>query len=189
MRPASGGAIVEPAGVEHETREIRRDVVGAGGGSRQEERVLRRMKMTGEAQARTTGSPCRRLGSTTLYRQGPADVRKATSPHVDDSPEHLEPVLVGRPLTLEALAQVARRGRAVAFDPEARVRVVRSRSAIDAIASAGDDGPRVYGVNTGFGALSETRISASDVRQLQKNLVRSHSTGVGPDLRSPRCAG
>jgi histidine ammonia-lyase len=92
------------------------------------------------------------------------------------------PVLVGRPLSLEALEDVARRGRAVAFDPEARARVVRSRAAIDAIAAAGDDGPRVYGVNTGFGALSETRISASDVRQLQKNLVRSHSTGVGPDL-------
>ena len=49
-----------------------------------------------------------------------------------------EPVLVGRPITLEALAQVARRGRAVAFDSEARARVVRSRLAIDAITSAGD---------------------------------------------------
>jgi histidine ammonia-lyase len=100
-----------------------------------------------------------------------------------------EPVLVGRPLTLEALADVARRGRAVAFDPEARAKVVRSRAAIDAIAQAGDDAPRVYGVNTGFGALSETRISASDVRQLQKNLVRSHSTGIGPDLPVPEVRG
>ncbi|HEY8087342.1 MAG TPA: histidine ammonia-lyase [Polyangiaceae bacterium] len=99
------------------------------------------------------------------------------------------PVLVGRPLTLESLADVARRGRAVAFDSEARVRVLRSRAAIDAIASAGEDAPRVYGVNTGFGALSETRISASDVRQLQKNLVRSHSTGVGPDLPVPEVRG
>ena len=97
--------------------------------------------------------------------------------HTKDSP-----VVVGRPLSLEALEDVARRGRAVAFDPGARALVVRSRGAIDAIADAGDDGPRVYGVNTGFGALSETRISAVDVRQLQKNLVRSHSTGVGPDL-------
>jgi histidine ammonia-lyase len=100
-----------------------------------------------------------------------------------------EPVVVGRPLSLEALEDVARRGRRVAFDPEARARVVRSRSAIDAIAAAGDDGPRVYGVNTGFGALSETRISAADVRQLQKNLVRSHSTGVGPDLPVPEVRG
>ena len=93
-----------------------------------------------------------------------------------------EPVVVGRPLTLEALEDVARGGRRVAFDPAARALVVRSRGAIDAIAAAGDDGARVYGVNTGFGALSETRISAADVRQLQKNLVRSHSTGIGPDL-------
>jgi histidine ammonia-lyase len=97
-------------------------------------------------------------------------------------PTVVSPVVVGRPLSLEALEDVARRGRPVAFDPEARALVVRSRAAIDAIAAAGDDGPRVYGVNTGFGALSETRISAGDVRQLQKNLVRSHSTGIGPDL-------
>ncbi|MCL2447888.1 MAG: histidine ammonia-lyase [Polyangiaceae bacterium] len=91
-------------------------------------------------------------------------------------------VLVGRPLTLELLEDVARRGRPVSFDGEARGRVVRSRAAIEAIASAGDAAPRVYGVNTGFGALAETRIGAADVRELQRNLVRSHSTGVGPDL-------
>jgi len=100
-----------------------------------------------------------------------------------------EPVVVGRALTLEALEDVARGGRKVAFAAEARDRVVRSRAAVDAIASAGDDGPRVYGVNTGFGALSETRISSSDVRQLQKNLVRSHSTGVGPELAVPEVRG
>ena len=53
---------------------------------------------------------------------------------------------------------------------------------IDAIAAAGDRGPAVYGVNTGFGALAETRIQEGDVRALQRNLVRSHSCGVGPDL-------
>jgi histidine ammonia-lyase len=40
----------------------------------------------------------------------------------------------------------------------------------------------VYGVNTGFGALSEVHISPSDVRDLQRNLLRSHACGVGPDL-------
>ena len=44
-------------------------------------------------------------------------------------------------------------------------------------------------MNTGFGALSETRISASDVRALQKNLIRSHSTGVGPNLPVPAVRG
>ena len=92
------------------------------------------------------------------------------------------PLLLGRPITLHELEEVARGGRRVALCPEARARVVASRRAIDAIAAAGDRGPAVYGVNTGFGALAETRIHEGDVRALQKNLVRSHACGVGPDL-------
>jgi histidine ammonia-lyase len=98
-------------------------------------------------------------------------------------------VLVGRPLTLLDLEDVAVRGRLVALDDGARSKVLRSRAAVDAITHAGDDGPAVYGVNTGFGALSETRISASDVRALQRNLVRSHSTGIGTDLGLPAVRG
>jgi len=98
-------------------------------------------------------------------------------------------VLVGRPLSLLDLEDVAVRGRTVALDDAARARVLRSRSAVDAIARAGDDGPSVYGVNTGFGALSETRISAADVRSLQRNLVRSHACGVGTDLGLPAVRG
>jgi histidine ammonia-lyase len=94
----------------------------------------------------------------------------------------VEPVYVGTPLRLSDLEDVALRGRPVAFDAGARAKVLASRAAIDAICAAGDRAPNVYGVNTGFGALSETRISAADVRQLQRNLVRSHSTGIGPDL-------
>ena len=100
-----------------------------------------------------------------------------------------EAVLVGRSLSLEDLEDVAVRRRAVAFDAEVRARVDRSRAAIDAIALEGDAAPRVYGVNTGFGALSETRISAPDIRALQRNLVRSHSTGVGPSLSAPEVRG
>ena len=92
------------------------------------------------------------------------------------------PVLIGRAISLHDLEDVAQRGRPVKFDEEARKKVIQSRVAVDAIAKAGDDGPRVYGINTGFGALSETRISTADVQALQRNLVRSHSTGIGPDL-------
>ncbi len=98
-------------------------------------------------------------------------------------------VLVGRPLTLQDLEDVAVRGRSVALDEGARARVLRSRAAVDAITLAGDEGPAVYGINTGFGALSETRISAADVRALQRNLVRSHSTGIGTDLGLPAIRG
>ena len=39
-----------------------------------------------------------------------------------------------------------------------------------------------YGITTGFGAFANKRISADQVRQLQLNLIRSHSCGVGDPL-------
>jgi histidine ammonia-lyase len=44
------------------------------------------------------------------------------------------------------------------------------------------DGAAVYGVNTGFGRLAQTRIDADQLAELQRNLVHSHATGVGPLL-------
>jgi len=99
------------------------------------------------------------------------------------------PVVLGLPISLEALEDVAKRGRPVTVDTIARKKVIASRAAIDAIATAGDAARNVYGVNTGFGALAETRISAGDVRALQKNLVRSHATGVGDDLGTTEVRG
>jgi histidine ammonia-lyase len=91
-------------------------------------------------------------------------------------------VRVGEPLGLGELERVARRGARVVLGADAERRVAESRRAVERIIGSGDAAPRVYGVNTGFGALSETRINADDVRRLQVNLVRSHSSGVGPDL-------
>lgn len=92
------------------------------------------------------------------------------------------PLLIGRPISLADLEDVSRRRRPVELCPDARLAIVAARRAVDAIAEAGDAAPAVYGINTGFGALAETRIGEKDVIALQKNLVRSHATGVGPDL-------
>ena len=43
-----------------------------------------------------------------------------------------------------------------------------------------DSGKAIYGVNTGFGKLSQVKISDSQLTLLQKNLLLSHSAGVGP---------
>jgi histidine ammonia-lyase len=104
-------------------------------------------------------------------------------------PQSDAPLLLGRPLSLADLEAVARDRRPVALCPEARARVDASRRAIDAIAEAGDSAPAVYGINTGFGALAETRIQERDVRALQRNLVRSHACGVGPDLAEAEVRG
>ena len=95
----------------------------------------------------------------------------------------LPPLRLGEDvLTLEALAEVARDRRRVVLAPSARRRMEASRAAVERIASGGARAPRVYGVNTGFGALAEVAIDPDSVRELQRNLVRSHAAGVGDPL-------
>ena len=67
----------------------------------------------------------------------------------------------------------------VALDPAARPRVAAGAETIAAIVGRGAP---VYGVNTGFGKLAHARIEADDLATLQRNLVLSHATGVGPAL-------
>lgn len=52
----------------------------------------------------------------------------------------------------------------------------KSRDYVDQIVEAGEP---VYGINTGFGALSSKHIPKEDLSTLQYNLIRSHCTGVG----------
>jgi histidine ammonia-lyase len=43
-------------------------------------------------------------------------------------------------------------------------------------------GKTVYGINTGFGLLAQTRIPADKLADLQRNLILSHSCGLGEAL-------
>ncbi len=90
--------------------------------------------------------------------------------------------LIGQPLPLRDLAAVAIDRAEVAIGRSAHRRIHASRQVIERI-TAGDS--VVYGVNTGFGKLSEVHIPRSDLRQLQLNLVRSHACGVGAPLSEP----
>ena len=105
-------------------------------------------------------------------------VSRGTPRRVEDKPFRLGDDI----LTLEALASVARDGRRVEIGSRARAAMDRARTVVDRVVAGGDAAPAVYGVNTGFGALAEVRISAAQVAQLQRNLVRSHAAGVGSPL-------
>jgi histidine ammonia-lyase len=87
--------------------------------------------------------------------------------------------LSGQKLSLEEIVGVARGLEQVTLSGEARERAVESRRLVEQIT---ESGRVVYGVNTGFGKLSDIRIDASELRELQLNLVRSHACGVGPPL-------
>src|SRR5262245_30322892 len=88
-------------------------------------------------------------------------------------------LLDGESLRLEDIWDVAWRGRTARLAPAARARMEASRAVVEQAARG--DVP-VYGVNTGFGALSEVKISPEQIRVLQRNLIASHCAGVGEPL-------
>ncbi|HET6168995.1 MAG TPA: histidine ammonia-lyase, partial [Terracidiphilus sp.] len=88
-------------------------------------------------------------------------------------------ILDGQPLTLADIESVALAAGPVSIAPDALDRVMQSRALIEKILAAGQT---VYGVNTGFGKLSDVRIPPEKLTELQFNLVRSHAGGVGQPL-------
>jgi histidine ammonia-lyase len=87
--------------------------------------------------------------------------------------------LDGRPLSLSDIAAVALNREEVRVAASALDRIARSRKVIDDIIMRDD---AVYGVTTGFGKLADVRIARNELRDLQLNLVRSHSCGIGDPL-------
>jgi histidine ammonia-lyase len=88
----------------------------------------------------------------------------------------------GASLTFDALREVVYERRAVLLAPDAREAVERARAVVEELL-AGDQ--VAYAVNTGVGKLSDVRIPADQIRQLQVNLMRSHCVGVGDALSEP----
>jgi len=82
----------------------------------------------------------------------------------------------GSRLTLEDAVAVSRGTLQVKLSKEARENMQLSKSAVDTII---DSGKVVYGINTGFGAMSSVTIDKAELEDLQVNLVRSHACGVG----------
>jgi histidine ammonia-lyase len=85
----------------------------------------------------------------------------------------------GTDLNVEQVWQVAYKlpgAERVKVSSESLVKMNESREYIEGRINGGEV---MYGVNTGFGAFSSVQISKEDIVQLQKNLIRSHCTGVG----------
>ncbi|HKP85598.1 MAG TPA: histidine ammonia-lyase [Blastocatellia bacterium] len=87
----------------------------------------------------------------------------------------------GSSLTLEQTKAVAD-GAEVQLAQPARPRIERARRFVAQIIESGEV---VYGINTGFGKLADVSIPTDKLRELQVNLVRSHSCGVGEPLAEP----
>ena len=86
----------------------------------------------------------------------------------------------GRHLTVEEVARVADgREREIVLAESARLRMERSRAHVEMLLA---QNARIYGVTTGFGRLSDVFITPPRRSELQVNLLRSHSSGLGRHL-------
>ncbi|WP_035507678.1 histidine ammonia-lyase [Halobacillus karajensis] len=84
--------------------------------------------------------------------------------------------LNGKDLTIEQMKQICWENEKVGLEEASLIDVRASRETVEEIVAKGHT---VYGINTGFGKLSDVRVAAQDVDSLQLHLIRSHACGVG----------
>ncbi len=86
-------------------------------------------------------------------------------------------VINGNDLNLDGFIRVARHHELVVLSDEAIIKIKSSNEEIKTILKSGKT---VYGINTGFGKMSDIVISQDHLTQLQFKLLKSHACGVGP---------
>jgi histidine ammonia-lyase len=82
-------------------------------------------------------------------------------------------------LTIEKTIAIASGKMKAVLNEEALQRIKKSQGDVEKIVA---ENKTVYGINTGFGALADTSISAEDTRTLQHKILQSHSVGVGDPI-------
>ncbi|MCL4341585.1 MAG: histidine ammonia-lyase [Candidatus Thermoplasmatota archaeon] len=85
----------------------------------------------------------------------------------------------GNNLTIEDVYAVSVNNEKIGISDDTVKRVLASQKKLRDIIGKGE---MIYGINTGFGSLLNVKISEADVLDLQKNLIRSHSSGTGVPL-------
>lgn len=91
--------------------------------------------------------------------------------------------LNGESLTPEILYKLGYTDCMLEIAPEA---IANVNSCYEYLSNIVASGQKAYGINTGFGYFADVAIDADQLSQLQTNLIRSHSVGVGPSFTIPR---
>ncbi len=68
----------------------------------------------------------------------------------------------------------------IELNEASKQQILKSQQNVAKIVASGQT---VYGINTGFGPLCDTKISEEETRQLQHNLLISHAVGVGNPIK------
>ena len=84
-------------------------------------------------------------------------------------------------LDLEIILDLLETRKKLALSDEAKLNIEKSREYLNKKIAASD--APVYGINTGFGALCNVKITSEKLTELQENLVKSHACGTGEKVR------
>src|SRR6267143_1646924 len=139
---------------------------------------VRRQRCGGKAdRARPVERPGQRRDAPCRRRlRGGGAMRTAQPPRSADA----QVIGLGtQQLSLARLRTIARAGPPLGLDPACLPALRAGLAAVERIVASGK---AAYGINTGFGRLSQTRIPVSELEQLQTNIVLSHAAGTGPLL-------
>jgi histidine ammonia-lyase len=86
----------------------------------------------------------------------------------------------GNSLTIEQVIRVARSGEKVKIHQKNKELVDKNAEVVEGFVK---EGRIVYGITTGIGSFADVAIPRAHVRELQKNLLMSHSSGTGPHIQ------
>jgi histidine ammonia-lyase len=99
----------------------------------------------------------------------------------ESTPYKTQLTIDGENLTIDQLMNTAYHpGLKIKISEEAQIRMKRSRKWVDKVQQEGS--PVVYGINTGFGSKATVSIDREKLKDLQRNLIMSHSAGLGNPL-------
>ena len=85
----------------------------------------------------------------------------------------------GNDLSIKDIVDVARNNVEVEIPKKVKTEIRKCRKFLDELIKKKKV---VYGVTTGFGALGNIIVQTKNIKELQTNLIRSHSAGVGSPL-------
>ncbi len=83
-------------------------------------------------------------------------------------------------LTFKQIDQILKENYTLALSEQSKNNIIKCRDYLDQKMASHDEA--IYGINTGFGALYDKKISREDLGKLQQNLVMSHACGTGDEI-------
>ena len=85
-------------------------------------------------------------------------------------------------ISIDKLNDLVHSGEDIGLSESVKAKIQECRDYLDKKVESAEE--LIYGINTGFGSLCNTAISADDLETLQRNLVVSHACGAGDEIPS-----